>query len=67
MVDYDNPVVYTGYTLGKVKKEGKVWYTMGMVNDIADFLSDTESGWVQGYSSAYAIQGEAHHRQDRCV
>ena len=41
-VDYDNPVTYTGYTIGKVTKNGKPWYTMDMCNDIAAFLSDTE-------------------------
>ena len=40
VVDYDNPVVYTGYTISKVKRGGAAWYTMDMANDIADFLTD---------------------------
>ena len=42
IVDYDNPVTYTGYTIGKVTKAGKPWYTQDMVNDIAAFLTDQQ-------------------------
>ena len=42
IVDYNNPVTYTGYTISKMMKEGKVWYAMDMVNDIAAFLSETQ-------------------------
>ena len=32
-VDYDNPIVYTGYTIGKIHKDGLPWYTMDMTED----------------------------------
>ena len=43
IVDIDNPVTYTGYTISKVLRRGKVWYTMDMANDIAAFLAPGNS------------------------
>ena len=40
IVDYDNPLTYTGMTVGKLRQGGKVWYTLDMAADIADFLAD---------------------------
>ena len=40
-VECDNPIVYTGYTVGKVIKDGQIWYTMDMTSDIAEFMVDT--------------------------
>ena len=37
-VDYDNPLVYTGYTIGKVLRGDTQWYTMDMASDITAFL-----------------------------
>ena len=58
VVDYDNPVVYTGYTIGKVKKAGKVWYTMDMANDIADFLTDTGVDGCRGTTAPMPYKEE---------
>ena len=40
IVEYDNPVVFTGYAISKVKRNGQVWYTMDMVTDIEAFLAE---------------------------
>ena len=40
IVEYDNPVVFTGYAISKVKRSGQVWYTMDMVTDIEAFLAE---------------------------
>ena len=37
-VDYDNPLVYTRYTIGKVLRSGKPWYTIDMAADITAFM-----------------------------
>ena len=39
-VDYDNPLVYTGYTIGKVLRGDTQWYTMDMASDITAFMVD---------------------------
>ena len=39
-LDYANPLVYTGYTIGKVLRSGKPWYTMDMAADITEFMVD---------------------------
>ena len=41
IVDYDNPMVFTGYTytIGKVRKQGKAWYIIDMVADIEALLA----------------------------
>ena len=40
IVDYENPVLFTGYTISKVLRDGKAWYTMDMITDIEAFLAD---------------------------
>ena len=37
---YDNPLVYTGYTIGKVLRGDTQWYTMDMASDITAFMVD---------------------------
>ena len=41
IVEYDNPIVFTGYTISKVNRNGQAWYTMDMITDIEAFLVDT--------------------------
>ena len=43
-VDCDNPLVYTGYTIGKEMRDGKPWYTMDMTADLTEFM--IESAWM---------------------
>ena len=40
IVDYNNPLVYTGITINKVNKDGKVWYTLDQTSDVIDFLHE---------------------------
>ena len=40
IVDYENPILFTGYTISKVLKDGKAWYTMDMISDIEAFLAE---------------------------
>ena len=40
IVDYDNPLVYTGLTISKLNRDGKVWYTLDQRSDIIDFLDE---------------------------
>ena len=50
IVDYDNPLVYTGLTISKLKRDGRVWYTLDQSSDIIDFLDE------HGMSSARHIE-----------
>ena len=45
IVDYENPVTFTGYTISKVTKQGKAWYTMDMIADIEAFFAEA-GGYV---------------------
>ena len=58
IVDYDNPVTYTGYTIGKVSKGGKPWYTMDMINDIAAFLTDQQQDGSRPVSAPMPYMAE---------
>ena len=40
IVDYDNPLVYTGMTITKVAKDNTVRYTLDQPSDITDFLHE---------------------------
>ena len=51
-VDCENPLVYTGYTIGKEMRDGKPWYTMDMTADLTEFM--IELG-MDGCNSAHAI------------
>ena len=48
IVDYDNPMVYCAKRVSKVKRAGKVWYTVDQTEDIADFLADNNMTSVRG-------------------
>ena len=58
VVDYNNPVTYTGYTIGKVNKGGNIWYTLDMCNDIAAFLSDTQQDGSRPVSAPMPYMSE---------
>ena len=51
IVDCDNPLVYTGITISKVIRDGKVWYTLDQSSDIVDFLQEHDMGKAR-YTSA---------------
>ena len=58
VVEYDNPVTYTGYTVGKVLKGGKPWYTLDMVNDISAFLTDQQQDGSRAVSAPMPYMAE---------
>ena len=41
VVEYDNPLVYTGINISKVKYDNQVWYTMDQQAEIAEFISES--------------------------
>ena len=47
-VDYDNLLVYTGYTIGKVLRGDTQWYTMDMASDITTFMVDVNCEGTNG-------------------
>ena len=51
VVDYGNPLVYTGITISEVNKNGKVWYTLDQSSDIIDFLHEHDMSTAR-YTSA---------------
>ena len=60
IVDYNNPVTYAEYTISKMMKDGKVWYAMDMVNDIAAFLSETQQDGARPISAPMPYMAELH-------
>ena len=40
IVSYDNPLTYTGITISKINRDGKVWYTLDQRSDIIEFLHE---------------------------
>ena len=50
--------VYTGYIVGKITREGRAWYTIDMVNDIADFVADTGVDGCRGTSAPMPYKEE---------
>ena len=54
----DNPIVYTGYTIRKVMRDGQPWYTMEMTSDIAEFMVDT------GMEGSRPITAPMHYKDE---
>ena len=57
-VDYDNPLVYTGCTTGKVFHLGKPWYTMDIAADMAAFMVEVGTGGSRKVPTPMPYKGE---------
>ena len=57
-VDYENPLVYTGYTIGKIQGDGKPWYTMDMAEDITTFMVEVGMQGSRNVTAPMPYKGE---------
>ena len=54
IVEFDNPVTYCAKRISKIKKGGKVWYTMDQTRDIEVVMTDA------GVTGVRATTVDAH-------
>ena len=57
-VDCDNPLVYTGYTIGKEVRDGKPWYTMDMTADLTEFMIESAMDGSRPVTAPMPYKGE---------
>ena len=57
-VDYDTPLAYTGYTIGKVFRLGKPWHTMDMATHIATFMVEVGMEGSRKLTAPMPYKGE---------
>ena len=58
VVEYDNPVTYCAKRISKIKRNGKIWYTIDQTRDIEVFLADA------GMSAVRATSAPMPYKQD---
>ena len=60
IVDYNNPLVYVGMMIGKIKRNDKVWYTIDQTSELVDFLHDKQMMNVRHVSAPMPYKNEMY-------